>query len=379
VSDIPDIPVRDCELAEIVFRSLSIKFALSGAFDIGDASLNAHRALTRGVISWLCDSKRKSNIYLINNKPCMTNQLSEEYSRAAVVGKICSDAQRLVSTDLKHYEACANIDQLSAELAAAYPPYRHMLTRTLIDYPEIHRLPQRARFKKFILEPWKAVQHRHPEYITAPPVIILECYKSSHEDPFRLICEFGSPPHSSPLLWVISVGPKFKLPIQDLVEPFAPRYIRPPVCYNEAPADARLVFHDKFGALRRKYKQTFDDNEVRPSDEQMAQLVRVVLGVFKFVDVIIQFVDWNRDGGPRAHLETFLGYMADSPQPSDEQPYSALDHFYIHALSNIPPDVFLDVKNAFSNIRWQPLYLDLVQLLGLIPLGSTHFFRAFTA
>jgi hypothetical protein len=284
VSAILDIPVRDCQLAEIVLRSLSIYQTGPESIDISETSLNTHRALTRSVISWLCDSKRKSNIYLINES-WVPSDFAEGYSRAAAVGKICCDAQRVG----RFYSRFKNtdIDQLSAELAAAYAPYRHILTQILIDYPGIHRLPQRALFKKLIHEPWKAVQHYHPGYITTPPVVALSRSKSYDEGLFRLICEFGSPPDSSPLLWIISVGSKLKLPIEDLVEPFVPRYTPLPVCYNEALEDARLFIRAQFGALRHKYNEMFVDNEVWPSDEQMAQLARVVLGVFDFIDVII--------------------------------------------------------------------------------------------
>jgi hypothetical protein len=361
VSAILDILVRDCQLAEIVFR-YSTNPTGRDTIEISEASLYTRRALTRGAISWLCDSKRNSNVYLIHESVPGDYGNVESY-RADVVAKICCDAQRSGGF-FCHVRKSDDVAKLSTELAVTYAPYRHILTQTLIDYPEIRRLPQRALFKKLILEPWKAIQHSHPGYITAPPVIVLTWLNSCDEDLPRLICEFGSPPHSSPLLWIISLGPKCKLPIQDLVEPFAPRYIRPPICYNEAREDALLFLHERFGDLRRKYDKEFNENEVWPSDEQMAQLARVVLGAFEFINVIIQFVDGEGDGGPRAHLETFLGYMVDSPPPSDEQWYSALDHFYIRALSSIPPDV-LDVKEAFSIILWG-YEIGLAQMLSLV-------------
>jgi hypothetical protein len=80
----------------------------------------------------------------------------------------------------------------------------------------------------------------------------------------------------------------------------------------------------------------------------MLYLIKIVSGVFEFVDVIIQFVDWVKEGGPRVYLETFLAYMLDSPSPSDEQPYRALDHFYVRALSDIHPDVLSAVNEAFG-------------------------------
>jgi hypothetical protein len=107
-----------------------------------------------------------------------------------------------------------------------------------------------------------------------------------------------------------------------------------------------------------------------PSEEQMSQLIRIVSGVFEFVDVIIQFIDWTEDGGPRAHLETFLAYMVDSPSPSDEQPYCALDHFYIQALSNIPPDILFAMKKAFGIICYHKQVLDLAGLVYLLSAGN---------
>jgi hypothetical protein len=188
-------------------------------------------------------------------------------------------------------------------------------------------------------------------------VIVLRSEFTTDEELYRSICEFDSLSHSSPLLWVISIKPKIKLSIQDLFDAMAPfRYTRLLICYNEAPTDAALLLHHEFSALRHKHMEMFDDNELWPSEEQMTQLARIVLGFFEFVDVIIQFVDWKNDGGPQAHLETFLAYMVNSPSPSDEQPYRALDHFYTHTLSNIPPDVLPIMKKVFAIIRYFRFY-----------------------
>ncbi|XP_006459576.1 hypothetical protein AGABI2DRAFT_116538 [Agaricus bisporus var. bisporus H97] len=114
----------------------------------------------------------------------------------------------------------------------------------------------------------------------------------------------------------------------------------------------------------------FDEDEVWPSEGQMSQLIRVFTGVFETVEVMIQFVDWKGDGGPKAHLETFLAYMVNSPSPSDERPYCALDHFYIRALSNIPPDLLSVFKQVFSIVYdeifgWDSRELSLTCLLSL--------------
>jgi hypothetical protein len=145
-----------------------------------------------------------------------------------------------------------------------------------------------------------------------------------------------------------------------------------PICYNDGPGDAALVLRHVFQTLRRKHKNAFDGDEAWPSEEQMSHLIKIVSGVFEFIDVVIQFVDWMKEGGPRVHLETFLAYMLDSPSPSDEQPYRALDHFYVRALSDIHPDVLSAVNKTFGlflfnkhfdSLRKHPF--DLVYLLSL--------------
>jgi hypothetical protein len=272
----------------------------------------------------------------------------QEQYRAAVPAHICYNGQRFG----RFFHDQDDVYSLVAELAAFYPPYRRVLTRLLIDHPEIHKLSLRARFKKFIHEPWIALRESHPDYVTTPPVIFLRfnsAKRLENGELFRLIYEFAWRPLSSPLVWIISINPKLRLPIQDIFDPLAPyHYIRLPICYDEASADTALILHHKFGAFRRRRRDMFQEDEVWPLEEQMTQLIKIVSGLFEFVDVIIQFVDWTEDGGPRAHLATFLAYMVDSPSPSYEQPYCALDHFYKRALSNTPPDVLAIVKKAFG-------------------------------
>ncbi|XP_006459659.1 hypothetical protein AGABI2DRAFT_191555, partial [Agaricus bisporus var. bisporus H97] len=88
----------------------------------------------------------------------------------------------------------------------------------------------------------------------------------------------------------------------------------------------------------------------------MSHLTRILSGSFDSVDVVIQFIDWEGNGGPKARLETFLAYVVDSPSPSDEQPYCALDYFYTRALSAIPPGLFSIVKRALGVCYFKPFY-----------------------
>jgi hypothetical protein len=49
--------------------------------------------------------------------------------------------------------------------------------------------------------------------------------------------------------------------------------------------DIALVLRSKFSTLHHKHKEMFDDDEMWSSEEQMSLLIRIVSGVFKFVDV----------------------------------------------------------------------------------------------
>jgi hypothetical protein len=296
----------------------------------GELSLMIHQAMTRDDmdISWLCDSERKSNVCLIT-EPRVPRLYFGEGCRAAVLAGILSDAQRFghFFADSMSSSSAYDIFSLVSGLAVSYPPFRHALTRILIDDPGILELSAvRTRFKKLIHEPWKALRESHPQYALTPPVVILRFNSKRHgKELFRPICQFGSMRHSSPLLWITSVCPSFQLPIQDSLDLLMPvRYFRLPVCYSEGAVDTALVLHHKFTAFRHKHKEVFDDNEVWPSEEQMSQMTSVVSGVFELIDVIIQFIDWMDDGGPRAHLQTFLAYMVDFPSPSDDRRFSLL-------------------------------------------------------
>jgi hypothetical protein len=250
----------------------------------------------------------------------------------------------------------------------------------LIDNPRISELPLRIRFKKLIHEPWKALQESHPQYIATPPVIILRWHSKRHnEEIFHSLCELSSSSSSSSLVWIISIDPRIKLPVEDLLDPLVPfRYIRPSFCYLGARLDTISILFYQFHALRFLHPEVLDHGRIWPSAVQFLQLTKIISGVFEFIDVIFQFVHWKGDGGPRAHLETFLAYMVDSPLPSDDQPYCALDHFYTHALSNIPPDLLLVVKKALSIIccLGHPNHetLDAIEITCLLSLENDAFF-----
>jgi hypothetical protein len=248
------------------------------------------------------------------------------------------------------------MDIIIGQLAARYPPYRRVLTEKLIDNPRILELPTGTRFKKLIHEPWKALQESHRQYIAAPPVIVLGWDSDYGDELLYSICEFGSWQCSPSLLWIISFDGNMKLPIPGLLHPLVPfGYTTVPVCYDDGPSDAALILHHQFSSIRKNYEEMLDRDEKWPSDEQMSHLIRIVSGVIKSIDAITEFVNLEDGGGPEAHLDTFLSYMVDSPSPSDERPYCAIDHFYNHASSNIPPHL-LSVANQVLGIIYYTEY-----------------------
>jgi hypothetical protein len=273
---------------------------------------------------------------------------------------MCYNAGRLGAQPHGYY-----VDDIIGQLAARYPPYRRILAEKLIDNPRILELPTRTRFKKLVHEPWKSLQESHPQYIAAPPVVILHSY-SDYVDKELLhsICEFGSLQCSPPLLWIMSIDRDMKLPIRDLLHPLAPwGYAPVPVCYDKGQVDAALILRHQFRALRdRNYKEMSHRDGKWPSDEQMSHLIRIVSGVIWSIDAIIDFVDPVDGGGPEARLKTYLNYTVDSPSPSDERPYCALDHFYIHAISNIPPHLLSVVNQVLSIIYFATYGLEMTPL-----------------
>jgi hypothetical protein len=333
---------------------------------IDDPFLSIYEDLTREIISWLCDCERKSNVYLIP-EPQLALSIP---ARISVLASICYNADRFGAQSYG-----SNVGGIICQLAARYRPYRHIHAGILVDNPRILELPTHTCFKKLIHEPWKTLQESHPQYIAAPPAIVISCPPDyDNEELLYTICEFASSQCTSSLLWIISIDRNTKLPIRDLLHPFVPwGYTPVPVCYDKGPSDAALILRHEFRALcDRNYQEISDRDEKWPSDEQMSHLIRIVSGVLGSIEAIIDFVDRADGGGPEAHLETFLSYMVDSPSPSNERPYCALDHFYIHAFSNIRPHLLSVVNQVLSIIHYSAYSLDVtpLQIACLLSIGT---------
>ncbi|KAF7771789.1 hypothetical protein Agabi119p4_6100 [Agaricus bisporus var. burnettii] len=253
-----------------LFRCLQYTLWMSFV-PVDEPFMNIHKALTREIILWLCDSKKKSNIYLISETLTSTRRTGHGYTRAHIFANVCYDAQRfgLPMRNRVYYQR-GNINSLIGELAAHYPSYRRILARELIDNPGILKLSTRTRFRQLIHEPWQALQGCHPQSVIPPPVVVLRWASKALDDEFLCsILEFGSSPHSSSLLWIISIDSNIKLPIQDLLHPSVPfQYYRLPVCYEDTLVDAALILHYQFSVLRCRHKEMFDKDEVWPSEEE---------------------------------------------------------------------------------------------------------------
>jgi hypothetical protein len=98
------------------------------------------------IISWLCEPRSYCNVYLIAEPSASGLYRHENYKADMLFASIFSKAQRFGRSSY-------DIDSLINKLAIAYPPYRRMLTRILIDNPGIRKLPLRTRFKKLVHGP----------------------------------------------------------------------------------------------------------------------------------------------------------------------------------------------------------------------------------
>lgn len=182
------------------------------------------------------------------------------------------------------------------------------------------------------------------------PVVVLVWNFEEIQELFRSICEADSSSRSSPLLWIISIDADYILPQPlDSLDPFLQfQYTRLPIRYNDGVSDTALILHHRFDTLSQRYKGMWDRDEKWPTKKQMSHLIMLFPGVFESIDALINFVDCMEGGGPRVHLHIFLAYMDDSPSPSDDRPYCALDHFYIKAYSHIPPHLLSIAQDILS-------------------------------
>lgn len=350
-----------------------------GLPSLDDPRLNTRKELRGRLVSWLCNVKRDRNIFWVTEPPGTPNDLTA----AKTFAVICTEIRRLgVYYD---FTATNVVSGLAGQLAARHPPYRSLLAKQFIDIPTLRKQSVRSQLKKLIFEPWRALQTSHPHYVTTPPVIILDwCddhLHSSIRELFELISEYSLPNHCS-LLWVFvgCPGPGVRPAKQNRSLLPAPcENIQLSINDNEVPEDTELILRHSFHRFRQEHKEMFDEDEVWPSREQISELVKIISGVLEFVDVVLRFIN-SEENGPKAQLDAFLAYMANSPSPSDLTRYRTLDHFYIHALSNIPSDVLPDAIDILQCLYYvyPTIYLNPRHLAYLLGLQQGVFSRAFT-
>ncbi|KXN87284.1 hypothetical protein AN958_09016 [Leucoagaricus sp. SymC.cos] len=305
-------------------------------------------AFRKRFVTWLCDPDRERCLFWIDDP-----NHDAPHRRLSLVNSLCylvKKAHRLVNTD-------ASISHIISTLAANYPPYRRLLAIELMEDPLIFGRSPRHQFRTLILEPWEELGITHPQYVGAPPVVIVSQATTSHivnwKSLLHVLNVYAARLNCNcPLLWVICAQPVYfgrvicpELPIQW-------EYAQLSVLDAQLQDATRRTLRREVDNLRAQSLWLPDtlEGSFWPSERDISRLAQIISGSSWFLDAAIRFIANGGTRGPMEQLHRFLQYTVNSPTPTNFEPMRALYHFYSEFLSDITPKLAHNVMLIIENV-----------------------------
>ncbi|KAF9441064.1 hypothetical protein P691DRAFT_815117, partial [Macrolepiota fuliginosa MF-IS2] len=260
---------------------------------------------------------------------------------ACTIASICENLNRLGATasfDVRQNPSNTNqtiVATLTHQLSARYPPYRKLITQTMMEEPNIFRLNLRSQFKKLIAEPWARLRITHPIYTMKPPLILVgQSGHCNHVDTnliefIDLIsgCHYLS--QDSPLLWLVRIPPSVPTMMRLCSQsPYPTRfecaYLFPDD--GEARDDVDILHYKAFSRVRRNHSNTMLQNGAWQTEEQPGRLENMSSDAHDFAEAVLRFINCKGSCSPQTNLG--------SPIPSTYDPTNVVDRFYYTFLTD---------------------------------------------
>ncbi|KAJ3558912.1 hypothetical protein NP233_g11397 [Leucocoprinus birnbaumii] len=310
-----------------------------------DPIIRSYPSIREGLINWLCNPDRSSNINVIFHP---FYGIGENRGIVNAVSRVFLDIHRLGGVVSGHYHHGRNkwewVEGLCHFLADRYPLYRQALARRVAEDLGIfmREIAGPTLLKKLVLEPWEELAARSSLYSTRPPVVIL-----THKDRWKLaeiletVKRADLKPQLPALLWLVIVSSS---PVSPLSLPMNSNEVDSPDVtplqfYQHTKLSVGTCEADKMSYLALQARIRIVLRFYRPLDIDIWRLARAISGVPIFLNVLVRFLHYRVNENPLRRLERCLTYISRSPKPTNDSPYLTAVHFLRHALADTPLDL----------------------------------------
>lgn len=299
--------------------------------------------------TWLAKPDRNSNmLWLLGpvgvGKSAVAQTIAEQCKTTGLLGAAfffsrlitnCSDHRGMIPT-------------LAYQLAVQHSGYKQVITRRLADDPALLDKNLRTQFRELVVEPFKTLTAQGRSHRQQPLLIVIdgldEC--KDIENQRELIHLINDHPQV-PLLWMICSRPEWHLKRMLSNADFPINCLREELSVDDAGSrrDVRLVLHDGFADIRRRFSDSLDDKW--PSSADLQRLAEVASGFFILISTLFKHVG-EEYNNPRMQLETFIQFINTGPAPTLGNPLHALDILYNQILSCIPQPILPTTKRILG-------------------------------
>ncbi|KAF5346459.1 hypothetical protein D9756_010008 [Leucocoprinus leucothites] len=321
--------------------------------EVSYPNMDLRKAAWKQLLKWFCNPLRGGNLLLIFD-PFLGDGLSP-FSK--VVAQTCLTINRLgaiinISSKSIQYQPRELIQALCNQLFRKFPPYRRVLTETLVDTRTIFN--QKPDFfyllRTLIIVPWNKLRISHPQYVVTPIAIFLNWYSDSYvrghgidsylRDLLWLIAE-NQLTNSPCLLWIMS-GYWDPLPISAMFwrDPLQCQHFRELIGNDEATQYTEAILSIRLQGIHNRHPDLFNLDEQWSIEDDLKHIARVISGVDTFIELLTRFVEFGTPDGPCKRLKKCLAYISDSPCSTLESPFKPLIHFYNQLMSDMPSQFF---------------------------------------
>lgn len=245
------------------------------------------------------------------------------------------------------------IPTLAYQLAVTVPEYKSIITAKLANDPLLLKKAPPVQFKKFILEPFSALQCQR----TLEPIVIIldgldECEgERAQLEIINMITEGMRPKQDLPLLWLICSRPEAHLKYT---------FSRIGECGREelvvdAECRSDVERYLRYGLSEIKAEYQLDVTPASwPDEDQVTRLIHAASGLFILAYTILRYIGDRTCADPVDQLNNLMIFLGTAEVVGSNNPLAALDLLYMRILNEISDRIFPTTWRILAHLIYVP-------------------------